>query len=345
VKKTVISPKAKRILLIILSVVLAVILIALIVGTAYMESLLNLINKNPDDSTISSQEYQEFLDSQTESVAPDFTGETLHPDDVEWGENTDSIKHGEHIINIMLIGQDRRPGEGRTRSDTMILCTVNKKTKELTMTSFMRDMYVQIPGYQDNRINACYAFGGMKLLNTCLKENFGVQVDGNIEVDFEGFTDIINLVGGVDIYLSNSEANHLIAQGYNVKAGMNHLDGKTALAHSRNRTIGSGDFSRTERQREVLNAVFEKCRGLSVNQLKNLMEKALPMITTDLSNREILDYLLDVVPLLGDMKVNTQRIPADDTYKYAYIRGMSVLVPDLEANREILKDILTDDPA
>ena len=335
------NAKVKRILLIILSVVLALILIALIVGTAYMESLLNLINKNPDDSTMSSSEYEEFINNQTETEDTNNTAETVDPTDVQWGESTEAVKHGEHIINIMLIGQDRRPGEGRTRSDSMILCTINKKTKELTMTSFMRDMYVQISGYQDNRMNACYAFGGMKLLNTCLKENFGVYVDGNIEVDFDGFKKVIDLVGGVDIYLSNSEANHLAGQGLNVVAGMNHMNGETALAHARNRSVGSGDFSRTERQREVLNAVLEKCKNLSLTQLNDLLESILPTITTDMSNSEIMNCFLEIAPMLGSMKITNQRIPLDDTYKYASIRGMSVLVPDLEANRQFLKEMLT----
>ena len=339
-KRTERSPGAKRIVLVVLSVVLSLVLVVLIVGTAYMESLLNLINKNPDDSTMSPEEYREFLNSQTENTNPDFTGETIDPTDVTLDLNKKPVENAEHIINLMLIGQDRRPGEGRTRSDVMILCTVNTVTQELNMTSFMRDLYVSIPGYQDNRMNACYAFGGMKLLDKCLEENFGVHVDGNIEVDFDGFKDVINLMGGVDIYLSNSEANYLIAKGHNVKAGMNLLDGSAALAYARNRSIGSGDFSRTERQRKVMSALIEKCRGMSITQMKSLMEKALPMITTDLSNREILDYLLEIAPMLSKLKVKTNRIPTDDTYKYASIRGMSVLLPDLEANRAVLQDIM-----
>ena len=329
----------KRGLLIALSVVLAIVLVALIAVTAYMENMLNLINRNPDDSTMSQEEYEDFINNQTEEEQ-DFTGETIDPGDVNLDLNNQPVVDQKHIINIMLIGQDRRPGEGRTRSDVMILCTINKKTKEVTFTSFMRDLYVAIPGYADNRMNATYAFGGMKLLDKCLENNFGVHVDGNIEVDFDGFIDVIDLLGGVDIYLSNSEANHLIRQGHYVTQGMNRLNGKAALAYARNRSIGDGDFSRTERQRKVLDSLFEKCRGMSLAQLKSLMEKALPMITTDMTNRQILDYLTGFVPMLGDMKVNTNRIPADGTYKYASIRGMSVLVAELEPNRAILNDIM-----
>ena len=334
------SAKTKRALLIVLTVGLAVVLVMLIAGVAYMENMLNLINRNPDDSTMSASEYEDFMNNQTEDVDPGFTGETIDPGDVDWNVNQDDVKDAEHIINILLIGQDRRPGEGRQRSDVMLLCSLNTKTNELTMTSFMRDMYVTIPGYQDNKMNAAYAFGGMKLLDKCLEQNFAIHVDGNLEVDFEGFKDVIDLMGGVDIYLSNSEANNLIAQGYSAFNGTCHLDGEAALAYARNRSVGNGDFSRTARQRKVVSALFEKCKGMSVTQLNKLMEKALPMITTDLTNRQILDYIAQIVPMLGQMKVNTQQIPADGTYKYAYIREMSVLLPDLEANREVLKNIM-----
>ena len=339
-KKNGMKSGAKRGLLIAFSVVLAVILVALIGVTAYMENMLNLINKNPDDSTMSREEYEQFLEDQRATEETGFTGETIDPNDVNLNLHDKPVESQEHIINIMLIGQDRRPGEGRTRSDVMILCTVNKTTKELTMTSFMRDLYINIPGYYDDRMNHAYAYGGMKLLDKCLQENFGVKVDGNIEVDFDGFSDIVDLLGGVDIYLSNSEANHLIYNGYSAVPGMNHLNGKAALMYTRNRSVGNGDFSRTERQRRVLSALFEKCRGMSLGQLQNLMEKVLPMITTDMTNRALVDLLVDVVPMLGDIQVNTNRIPADDTYKYASIRGMSVLLPDLEANRAVLKDIM-----
>ena len=335
-----VPPGTKRVLLIILSVVLSLVLVVLIMGTAYMERMLNLINKNPDDSTMSREEYEQFQkDQATEPTS--FIGETIDPNDVNLNLNEKPAEAQENIINIMLIGQDRRPGEGRTRSDVMILCTINKTTKELTMTSFMRDLYVSIPGYGDDKMNHAYAYGGMKLLTKCMDTNFGIHIDGNIEVDFRGFQGVIDLMGGVDIYLSNSEANHLVNNGHSAVPGMNHLDGKAALAYARNRSVGNGDFSRTERQRKVLNALFEKCRGMSLSQLQTLMENVLPLITTDMTNRQILDYLVDMVPMLGDMQVNNNRIPADDTYQYASIRGMSVLLPDLAANRALLEDIMT----
>lgn len=337
-----ISPRAKRVMLIVLSVVLAAILIALIAGTAYMERMLGLINKNPDDSTVSREEFEQLQKDQLATEETGFTGETVDPNDVNLNLNEKPVETQEHIVNIMLIGQDRRPGEGRQRSDVMILCTVNKKTKELTLTSFMRDLYVRIPGYGGDKMNAAYSYGGMKLLGKTMQDNFGIKVDGQVEVDFNGFKDVIDLMGGVDIYLGRTEANYMIAHGYDVFNGTNRLYGDAALFYARNRSIGNGDFTRTERQRKVINALFEKCRGMSLSQLQNLMEKVLPMITTDLTNRQILDYLTDLVPMLGDMQVNTNRIPADGTYSDKYIIGVgSVLLPDLEANRVILNEIMT----
>lgn len=335
------TPNTKRVLLIVLSVLLSVILVVLIAGTAYMERMLNLINKNPDDSTVSREEFEQLQKEHLATEETGFTGETIDPNDVNLNLNNKPVQEQEHIVNIMLIGQDRRPGEGRQRSDVMILCTVNKKTKELTMTSFMRDLYVQIPGYGGDKMNAAYSYGGMKLLNKTMQENFGIQLDGQVEVDFNGFKDVIDLMGGVDVYLGRTEANYMIAHGYDVFNGTNRLYGDAALFYARNRSIGNGDFTRTERQRKVLNALFEKCRGMSLSQLQKLMEKVLPMITTDMTNREMLDYLTDLVPMLVDMQVNTNRIPMDGTFSDRYVTGVgSVLLPDLEANRTILKEIM-----
>lgn len=336
-------------MLVVLCCALALVLLLLILGTVYAEHMLSLINRAPDDSTMSPEEYEQFLADQTDPSDPGFTGPVI--DDVTWGDDIEVVEQGEHIINVVLVGQDRRPGESRQRSDVMILCTVNTKNGTLTMTSFMRDMYVQIPGYNDNRINACYQLGGMDLLAECLKKNFGVQVDGMVEVDFNGFVDVINLVGGVDIELTASEANYLNAhpdlgdaagQSWNLVSGMNHLDGNQALGYSRIRNLGDGDFDRTGRQRNVLNAVFDKCKSMNLTKLNELLESALQMVTTNLSNAQILNYMIEVFPLLLNLNITSQRIPADGTFQHARINNMSVLVPDLEANSALLRDSLTE---
>ena len=339
--KNIISPRAKRIVLTVLCVVLALVVIAVLISTAYTKHLLGLINRNPDNSTISPEAYQSYINSQTDENDPDFTGPTIAPEDVNLNINTEEVVDEQHIVNLMLIGQDRRPGQGRQRSDVMILCSINTETKELSLVSFMRDLYVAIPGFDNNRMNAAYAFGGMKLLSKCMETNFGVYIDGSLEVDFEGFKDVIDMIGGVDLYLTNSEANHIVnVYKLPVQAGMSHLNGEAALAYVRNRSVGNGDFSRTERQRKLLTALVEKCKAMSVSELKALTEAILPLITTDMTDRQILDYTGKLLPMLGQMKVNSRQIPAEGTYQYASINNMSVLLPDLEANRKLLKEYI-----
>ena len=341
-KKWEITPKKKRVLLIILCCFLSLVLLAGIAGVVvlgYIEGKLNLINKKPDDSTISSSEYQDYLDSEDESADPGFTGEVVvDPTEDEEVEYV-PLEGDNNIVNIMLIGQDRLPGEGRTRSDTMILLTVNKKTKEIMMTSFLRDMYVRIPGFDKNKMNAAYAFGGMKLLGKTLAVNFGVHVDGNIEVDFDGFTKVVDLIGGIDIKLSAAEAAYLNKFGHEAQEGMNHLDGAAALMYARDRSSGGGDFGRTQRQRNVINLIFQKCKTMSFSQLNNLLTNILPMVTTEMSNKASLGYMTDLFPLISGAELKTQRIPADGTYEYGYSeKGRSILVVDFAANREILKN-------
>lgn len=344
----------KKLMLTILCVVLAVILVVLVILAAVVFPKLGLINRAEGNNMMSSSEYEEWLKSQTETMDPDFSGETLDPTDVQWGEAAGKLEQGEDVINILLIGQDRRAGEGRQRSDSMILCTINFPKKTLTMTSFMRDMYVQIPGYYDNRINTCYMLGGAELLDDCLEKNFGVEVDGNVEIDFYGFMDTIDLLGGVDIKLTQAEANYLNRRGnwdvdnstagtWSLFEGVNHLSGQQALAYSRIRDVGNGDFGRTDRQRTMLDALLKQSKKLSVKQLNKLLDQVLTLLTTDMDPfTEIPNLALRLFPILDELKIVTQRIPADDAYQFAWINEMSVLLPDLEANRKLLKQSMSD---
>ncbi|MBO5316919.1 MAG: LCP family protein [Oscillospiraceae bacterium] len=341
----------RRKILVALCVALTLVLVLLVAATAYLEGVLGLINRTDPDKNHSGMSESEYMDSvlEDETLDPDFTGPEMDPNDVVWGNST-QIEKTADVINILLIGQDRRQGEGRSRSDAMILCTINKKEKTLTLSSFMRDMYVQIPGHKDNRINASYAMGGMKLLDECLNKNFGVTIDGNIEVDFFGFMKAIDLVGGVEIELTSSEASYLNKHGnwdvednarkWNLKKGVNTLNGSQAVAYSRIRKIGNGDFGRTNRHRIVLNALLEKAKTMSITKLNALLLEVLPLLTTDLSNAQIMGFTLELFPILSDLTVNTQQIPADGTYKMTNIRGMSVILPDLEKNTKILEQIM-----
>lgn len=250
--------------------------------------------------------------------------------------------HGSRIVNILLVGQDRLEGEGRTRSDSMILCTFNKRTRELILTSFLRDMYIEIPGHGSNRINAAYAFGGMELLELTLERNFGIQVDGTVEVDFSRFSQIVDRLGGVDMELREDEAALINEEtGSALSAGLQHLQGDQALAYSRIRKLDAdGDFSRTSRQRKVMGALLDTYRDAKLSKILVLASELIPMLTTDLDTGEILGYALELFPMLSGVQLKQQHIPASGTFANQNIDGMAVLVPDLNAIRQLLADTL-----
>ena len=249
---------------------------------------------------------------------------------------------GSHIVNILLIGQDRREGEERARSDSMILCTFNKKTKQVIMTSFLRDLYVQIPGQGANRINAAYADGGMELLDKTLEENFGLYIDGNVEVDFDRFAEIIDLLGGVEIELRQEEADFINEEtGSALSAGTQLLAGEQALMYARIRKLDiDGDFSRTGRQRKVMSALLSAYRGSGTGTMLSLLKQVLPMLETDMGNVELLMLAVELAPMLSDAEIVSQYVPAAGTYTDEMINGMSVLVPDTQAVRTMLEKTL-----
>ena len=314
---------------------LGVVFLVMLSATLYFQHLFGGINHVSFENVplLSQEELDALLDTPVLNIA-----DSLFDD-----HNTQIGGRGSGIVNILLIGQDRREGEDRARSDSMILCTFNKDTKKITMTSFLRDLYVEIPGYSSNRINAAYAAGGMTLLNKTLKENFGVHIDGNVEVDFSQFSQIVDLLGGVQIELQQDEANVVNEEtGSTLEPGLQTLNGAQALAYSRIRKLDAdGDFSRTNRQRTVMRAMVDAYKGVKLTNVLSLVKQVLPMISTDMSNGRILTLALELFPLLSDAEIVSQRIPADGTYSGQMIDGMSVLVADMEANRKILSDSLT----
>ena len=164
-------------------------LLLVFVGYAALQGMLGRIRRASATEAVSQQEETFESDENAD--------DTLSPEDVIWNGADTSVMQDKDIVNLLLIGQDRREGQDRQRADSMIMVTLNKKTKQISMTSFMRDLYVQIPGYSDNRINATYAFGGMDLLDSTLNTNFGVEIAGNVEVDFGEFQTLIDSIGGI----------------------------------------------------------------------------------------------------------------------------------------------------
>ena len=247
-----------------------------------------------------------------------------------------------NVVNIMLIGQDRRPGEDRARSDSMILVSMNKQKGTIQLTSFMRDLYVQIPGYLDTRLNAAYRYGGTDLMNETFKINFGVEIDGNVMVDFDEFTEIIEIVGGVTLDISSAEAGYMNKNSKNrFSAGSNYFNAEDALTFTRMRYAAGGDYGRTDRQRRVIMAIAYSLRDADLVTIFNLIDQVLPHIVTNLTDAQIIEYATTGLGILANGgEIGTFRIPQDDAHYNANIRGMSVLVPNLEMCREDLQEVI-----
>lgn len=332
------KPTWRKVLFWVIIAVVALVLCGLMVVFAVYNHMMDMLNRPDENETYLSEE--ELLQIDATEEAPDETYPTIDPDDIIMPDAADPIGLQDNIVNILLVGQDRRPGEGRARSDSMILCSFNRTKGTIQMISFLRDLYVSIPGgYMDNRLNASYALGGFELLDATLETNFGVQIDANIEVDFTGFQKVIDILGGVDVELTQAEANYLNKKGWSLVAGMNHLDGEKALAYSRIRYLDS-DFGRTGRQRNVLTSLLNSMRDIDLSTAKDLVDELFPLVTTDMTNMEILTYLTTLLPMLSDAEINSLHIPEDDAFYYASIRGMSVVVPDMDACRATLAELL-----
>lgn len=245
------------------------------------------------------------------------------------------INH-EPLINILIVGQDQKAEDTtRQRSDIMMLCSYNMQKNEVSVTSFMRDLYVRIPGgYSNNKLNAAYQFGGFKLLYETLLDNFGVRVDGGIEVDFNGFVDIVDMLGGVDIYLTAEEAPYVST---NSVEGVNHLNGRKALNYARTRKTDD-DFGRTERQRKVLVALYEKVRNADAETIQSLIERALTMVKTDMSDATITSLIAALLPKVSTLKINTYCVPSKGNFVYGFARGMHVLIPDHQKIRDTVEN-------
>ncbi len=255
------------------------------------------------------------------------------------------------IFNILLIGVDSRKNNFSGRSDVMMLFSINKTEKKVVMTSFLRDMYVAIPGHSNNRLNAAYAFGGSELLCETIQANFGIEVDRCVAVNFMIVMDMVDAVGGIDLDVTKAEIkvmNGYIAELNTLRGedrdtdklteeGYLHLNGKQAVAYSRNRYVGQGDFSRTERQRKVLMCLYEKVKEMSLLEMNGLLETFLSQIATDLSQEDCLSLLWTAL----DMKnytIESLSLPIEGTWSNKSIKGMSVLTVDFQENAEYWKE-------
>lgn len=265
-------------------------------------------------------------------------------------ENEDELVSDDNVINILLIGCDARSKSGRGRSDSMILLSLNKNTKKVVMTSFLRDTWVEIPGVGPQRLNAAYFFGGPKLLIKTMQANFHIRIDKYARVNFYSFIDAVDAIDGVVINVTEEELEYindyikgeskLVGKDPNdnlvKKAGKQTLNGIQALAYARIRYVGT-DFARTQRQRNVMNELFRKAKNLGLLELNDFLEKVLPNVTTNLERGQIFSLILHASDYLSYER-SEQSIPNLGSFKNMVIDGMMVLGIDFEKYNKELKE-------
>mgnify|MGYP001301402250 CR=1 FL=1 len=267
--------------------------------------------------------------------------------DSQFGE----LMYDEDVFNILLLGVDSRTGDNYTRTDSMILVSVDHKHDKIYMNSLMRDLYVHLPGYGFTRLNAANVFGGPQLLLDTVEENFRVRVDRYALVNLHSMARIIDIMGGVDVTVKDYEVNALnnLIRHFNsinneapnsglIEApGTYHMNGKQAVSYARIRYAGNADFERTERQRRVLGTMFKQMRSASLSQMNSMADAVLPQVMTNLSMGEIAG-LMAQAPTILKYELVPGRVPIPGSFSNAYVSGMAVLVPDLPMNIDFISE-------
>lgn len=319
--------KGKKVALIVLCILLVLIISAIIAGVLYYNRILDGITKvdvdKIDYAALATETFETLPEPET--TAPTMAEETTEATTVPTEPH---IASSADYINFLVVGQSARVGEAveaERFADTMILCTVNTHEKTLTMTSMLRDTLIRGAQYMGHtwggiKLTTVYHMGSqwngvkgsMEVMNTTLFLNFGIEVDHNFEIDFNGFMELINLLGGVEIELSQAEANYLNDDDAwvrrDVEPGLNKLNGMAALSYARMRKAegdNESDIVRTARQRKLIEAIIAKLKTKSLSELQALVDAALPYVTTSMTNAEITEMVMKLLPMLSELEIKS----------------------------------------
>lgn len=250
----------------------------------------------------------------------------------------EDIREEKNIINIALLGIDRRNPNERGRSDSIMIATLDKTHKKIKLTSLMRDTYVDIPGRGKDKLNHAYSYGGPELIIKTINQNFDMNIREFAAVDFQGFIEIIDILDGVEINIKPNEVSHVPGS----KSGTQILNGEQALAYSRIRKTGNGDYERTERQRRILEKVINKGLSAGIGQYPKLLNSILPFVDTSLSNAEALALGTSTITN-GIKDIDQFRVPVDKHLKHQTINKVFYIIPQtMEDNIDILHKFIYD---
>ena len=247
-------------------------------------------------------------------------------------------RYSNSIINIALFGVDSADAS-TGRSDSIIIATIDTIHKKLKLTSIMRDSYVNISGIGNDKINHAYAFGGPQLAIKTLNENFDLNIQDFVAVNFDSLPKIIDMLGGVTVDVTEEEVSHI--SGIN-SAGTYNLTGAQALAYSRIRYATGGDYVRTERQRTILTKMYEKILNINQTQYTSLLSEGLSMLQTSLDYSKILELGTEVLKM-GITTLEQERFPLDGYCQGEMINGVYYLTFNKALTVEQLHNYIFED--
>lgn len=255
-------------------------------------------------------------------------------------------------LNILLLGGDSRSTESYSRTDTMIILSVNREESLFKMTSIMRDTWVQLKPGQSGKINAANVFGGPELAIQVVNDNFGTDIKDYVMVNMYDLVHIVDLVGGVEIEITESERKYTneytedylknvaayFGDTYLENSGLVKMNGLQAMAYCRNRYSDS-DYQRVMRQQKVLLAMAEQMQDMEVADLMSILDQIMEYVETDMESEEMKD--LAFTGLSADIEsVEQNRLPVDGTFESGMFGSVWCIKPDFEANARLLKEFI-----
>lgn len=271
-------------------------------------------------------------------------------------ELPDAVMFDADIENVLLIGSDRRSMKETGRSDAMMLVTIDRKHKKIKMISFLRDLYIKIPGKYGTKLNSAYSVGGVDLLKQTIEANLGISVDKYIIVDFNAFKTVVNKIGklngkgGIKITVTASEARYMCSHEkyglfprFSKGKGTYYMNGAEALNYARIRKIDS-DFGRTKRQRKVLTEIITELKDLKTMDLISIAYACLEYVTTDFTKGELVGLVTEAADIMN-YETKQISIPIKGSYSVQHMsNGNEVLAANLNVNsKELIKFIYDDD--
>ncbi len=262
------------------------------------------------------------------------------------------VKEEENVINILLLGTDKYDSDTLTASDATMILTLDTVNKRIKLCSIMRDTYVEVPGQDPCNINDVIIKGGPELTLKTINTNFNLQIDKFVQVNLNSLPKIIDILGGVEINVTEEEVPYINSLVNSIdsnngtsnpgitSAGLQTLNGTQASAYSRIRSTAGRDYKRTERQRDVLSSLYAKFKTASISQLTDLMNNILPLVSTNITDSEILSILGKVLTM-GVSEIEQSRFPLDGQHEMILTDMYHMIIDKEQTTNEMHKFIFS----